>query len=422
MRNILIGIGIGIVVVGGGIFVLRGYQESDAEHFMSYDEMGEHMQGDEDMVDHMRNILDVTDTEDMTKQPVTSAKDTVVSENNASSEVEESVDSHEHTTSIDLHAIPLGDGKVSTEPKVGYVYSCQTSFTGGGAMHAGDWIEGDTWDLTKKISVEGSVSWPSAVFSAILKGAQRLLSGNGLPVGALTGIFPIQSSDPAYQYDRNPNSIEETNLSVSLPENPVMAATASCVPMGAIGYALNGVAIYNALDDAGRDAVAHEVQDLCSGHPQQAGQYHYHGPSDCMPHADENNALVGYALDGFGIYSRYDAEGHEYTNADLDACHGITSDIEWNGKTVSMYHYVLTEEYPYTIGCFRGTPIRTNMPQGGGEQQSSQQEAGTPPQAAIDACSGKTENASCSFSTPQGTINGTCHTPPNQSSLACVPQ
>jgi hypothetical protein len=21
-----------------------------------------------------------------------------------------------------------------------------------------------------------------------------------------------------------------------------------------------------------------------------------------------------------------------------------------------MYHYVLTREYPYTIGCFRGTP------------------------------------------------------------------
>jgi YHYH protein len=138
--------------------------------------------------------------------------------------------------------------------------------------------------------------------------------------------------------------------------------------MGAIGYALNGVAIYNALDDAGRDAVAHEVQDSCDGHPQQAGQYHYHGPSECMPHADEHNALVGYALDGFGIYSPYDADGQEYTNADLDECHGTTSEIEWNGEMVSMYHYVLTQEYPYTIGCFRGTPVAAAIrgPQAGG--------------------------------------------------------
>jgi YHYH protein len=258
---------------------------------------------------------------------------------------------------IDVHAIPLGDGKVSGKPQQGYVYSCQTNFRGGGADHAGDWIEGDTWDLTKKVSVMGSVSWPEATFSMSVEGTERRLLGNGLPVDSWTGVFPIQRRDPAYQYDTNPNSIEPYKLSTLIPAVPQLAANASCVPMGAIGYALNGVAIYNALDDAGRDAVAHEVQDVCDGHPQQAGQYHYHGPSDCMPHADENNALVGYALDGFGIYSLYDAEGNEYADADLDACHGITSDVEWNGARVTTYHYVLTREYPYTIGCFRGTPV-----------------------------------------------------------------
>jgi hypothetical protein len=29
-----------------------------------------------------------------------------------------------------------------------------------------------------------------------------------------------------------------------------------------------------------------------------------------------------------------------------------------DGKTVSMYHYVATLEYPYTIGFYRGTPTR----------------------------------------------------------------
>jgi hypothetical protein len=33
----------------------------------------------------------------------------------------------------------------------------------------------------------------------------------------------------------------------------------------------------------------------------------------------------------------------------------------WDGKLVDMYHYVLTEEYPYTVGCFRGTPVMSRL-------------------------------------------------------------
>jgi 4-amino-4-deoxy-L-arabinose transferase-like glycosyltransferase len=46
-----------------------------------------------------------------------------------------------------------------------------------------------------------------------------------------------------------------------------------------------------------------------------------------------------------------------------------------------------------------------------------------PPPAALEACSGQTQGASCSFSTPNGnTINGQCITPPNIAELACAPQ
>jgi hypothetical protein len=38
----------------------------------------------------------------------------------------------------------------------------------------------------------------------------------------------------------------------------------------------------------------------------------------------------------------------------------------WDGKVVSMYHYVMTDEYPYSIGCFRGTPVSVARPRGGG--------------------------------------------------------
>ena len=109
------------------------------------------------------------------------------------------------------------------------------------------------------------------------------------------------------------------------------------------------------LDSTGRDELAHEIQDACTGGPQPGGGYHRHALSECTPHIDLRNALVGYALDGFGIFSPYDQNGKELTTRDLDACHGKTSKISWEGKTVSMYHYVMTRDYPYTVACFRGT-------------------------------------------------------------------
>jgi hypothetical protein len=214
--------------------------------------------------------------------------------------------------------------------------------------------------LTEKLSVQGRVIWPDAQLRIETADNGRLVSrtlaGNGLPVDTPTGRFPIARGDPAFQIDRNPNSIRAQQIMLTLPRDPVQAAQPACVPMGMIGVALNGVAIFNALDAAGRDAVAHEVQDACGGHPQMRGEYHYHGPSVCLPDESGNEVLIGYALDGFGIYSMYDAQGRELTDADLDACHGRVSTVAWDGRPVSMFHYVLTREYPYTIGCFRGQP------------------------------------------------------------------
>jgi YHYH protein len=265
------------------------------------------------------------------------------------------------TDVLDIHHLPLGDGKISASPERGYVMPCVAEFHGRGAQVSGPWIHGDTWDLSQKLHVQGKVMWPDAEFriSLQLTGSvpARLVTGNNLPVDTPTGTFPVGYDDPAFEIDRNPNSIAAQNLSFLLPAHPAPAGSASCVPMGMIGIALNGVPIYNALDDAGRDAVAHEVQDLCSGHPQMQGQYHYHGPSPCLPNQTANETLIGYALDGFGIYSIYDAQGRELADADLDECHGRSSEIDWDGSRTVMYHYVLTREYPYTIGCFRGAPV-----------------------------------------------------------------
>ena len=43
--------------------------------------------------------------------------------------------------------------------------------------------------------------------------------------------------------------------------------------MGPIGFLLTGGVFFNALDAQGKDAVAHEVQDRCQGHPERSGAY-----------------------------------------------------------------------------------------------------------------------------------------------------
>ena len=268
---------------------------------------------------------------------------------------------------LDAKNLPLGDGKVSATAKRGYVMSCQQRFFGGGAFRDGDWIHADgTWDATAKPEVGGDVHW-NGKYEIKLDGDKRKLIGNGLPVDHNTGIFPIRSSEESFKYDRNPNSIREIQTVYELPATPQIAATPTCVPMGAIGVLKSGVVIFNALDAGGKDAVAHEIQDKCNGHPQPEGQYHYHNISKCVEEkpSGQHSALIGYALDGFGVFGRYGEGGKELTNADLDECHGHAHEILWDGKMINMYHYHATEEYPYTIGCFKGTPVAVRNGDGG---------------------------------------------------------
>jgi hypothetical protein len=261
-------------------------------------------------------------------------------------------------------SLPLGDGRYTTTAKAGYVDSCQTSFNGAGAQVNGPWINGSTWDETKKISVQGSVHW-NGRFSEKVAGASRVLTGNGLPLSP-TGVFPIAASDPAYQYDRNPNSIEGYTLDVTLPASPKLAASPTCVG-GTVGVSTLGVPLYSSFDALGRDAGAHEVQDACGGHPQITGQYHFHGLSPCWRDSalSKKTGLIGWALDGFGIYVE-----DNLSSSDLDVCHGRTSTVTWDGKRVRMYHYDATLDFPYLVACYRGTPVTsaTGLGIGGGGQ------------------------------------------------------
>jgi len=257
---------------------------------------------------------------------------------------------------VDLTKLPLGDQKYTTSAQKGSVFSCITSFNGGGAFQNGPWIHTDTntWDATTKIAVSGSIDQGGQITGAHSDAGEKL-DGNGLP-SVPTGVFPVAATDEAYNYDRNPNSIKGHTLKVTFPE-PKLADSPSCVG-GTIGVSTLGVPIFSAFDAGGRDAAAHEVQDACDGHPQMSGQYHYHSLSKCWKDAAGfDPGLFGYALDGFGIYVEKDASGNLPGTTDLDECHGRTSEITWHGQKVTMYHYVATADFPYLVGCFRGTPI-----------------------------------------------------------------
>lgn len=265
--------------------------------------------------------------------------------------------------------LPVGDGKVTAHAEVGNVFACNQNFRGNAARHIGDWFHGDTWNPLEKPHVLGEVMWPSASFNMTVQGDTLSVESNGLPVGEATGTFPIARNDPAYQFDTNPNPITAQNFDFVIPSNPVKASQPGCLSMGMVGFTLTGVAFYNALDDAGRDAAAHEVQDLCDGHPQAKGQYHYHSTSPCLPNA-ESNEVIGWALDGYPILGMHDAAGNLLTNADLDACHGRNETIKIDGRSYD-YGYRLTREYPYVISCFSGEVLSAT-------RQSIRQSMGPP--------------------------------------------
>jgi hypothetical protein len=186
------------------------------------------------------------------------------------------------------------------------------------------------------------------------KDGTRTVVTNDLPKHP-TGTFPIQGSDPAYQYDRNPNTISGQKFTLALSDHPSYGAP-TCMG-GTVGVMLTGVLLFSAFDAGGRDAGAWEIQDSCDGHPQQDGVYHYHTLSTCITDVGVED-VIGWALDGFPITGPTVSEHNVLSTANLDACHGITGPVHLNGKTVVTYHYVMTEDFPYSVSCFRGTPIQ----------------------------------------------------------------
>ncbi|XP_077993804.1 uncharacterized protein LOC144447601 [Glandiceps talaboti] len=175
---------------------------------------------------------------------------------------------------------------------------------------------------------------------------KHVIESNGIPDHD-TATFPNLT---------NPNSLQSQSHHFEVPVTPTEATEPSCLPMGPIGVAVNGVPIFNPFTIEGNNAVEGEyaeVFDDCDGHPAPQGDYHYHkAPSCVIDRQSETSPIIGVALDGYAIYGPTDEDGNTLTTDDLDACHGRTV----NG----VYQYHITADFPYYLGCFKGEPLSTS--------------------------------------------------------------
>ncbi|XP_070535619.1 uncharacterized protein [Ptychodera flava] len=178
------------------------------------------------------------------------------------------------------------------------------------------------------------------------KNGKHIIESNGIPDHA-TGSFPNVD---------NPNNIQFQSYHFEIPVTPTEASEVGCLPMGPIGMAVNGIPIFNPFTREGNNAVEGEyaeVFDLCDGHPDQPGHYHYHkAPSCVMSRYSDASPLIGVAFDGYAIYGPTDENGNTLTTDDLDQCHGRVV----NG----VYQYHITADYPYFLGCYRGDLLSTS--------------------------------------------------------------
>ncbi|MEO8226641.1 MAG: YHYH protein [Gemmatimonadota bacterium] len=256
----------------------------------------------------------------------------------------------------DCTSLRLGDAYFSTATRaVGMLFSCTPANPSapGSVASRITWINttAGTWNLLQKPWLPSGTFSAAGTYSMTDTGGARVISSNDLPVDGKIGDWPMTAYNLLTAIDPNPGAPAARSTSFTLSSNPQPAATPGCISPGAIGVTLNGVVIYNAADARGADAVAREIVDVYGGHPAMS-EYHYHFMPerlDVERLADGHSGIVGYIRDGYPLYGYHGVGGAEMTNADLDVCHG-------HAHGALGYHYHATIEYPYTVGCYHGTP------------------------------------------------------------------
>ncbi len=170
-----------------------------------------------------------------------------------------------------------------------------------------------------------------------------LVESSGMPSHPMMkGIVSWQQQIPT------PQPYTGTNA-WSIPIKPIIAKN----PMsarnhflrGAIAIAVNGVPIFNALNNRGDDAYLAGELDDWGGHCGRADDYHYHIAPLHLQSIIGKKVPIAYALDGYPIYGDTEIDGKAISKLD-----------EFNGHFDSKknYHYHGTKTYPYINGGFKG--------------------------------------------------------------------
>jgi hypothetical protein len=135
----------------------------------------------------------------------------------------------------------------------------------------------------------------------------------------------------------------------SIPIKPIISANPISAKghflRGAIALAVNGVPIFNALNNRGDDALLAGELDDWGGHCGRADDYHYHVAPLHLQSIVGAKSPIAYALDGFPIYGELEPDGKKVSG--LDSLNG-----HFDSK--KNYHYHGTKTYPYINGGFKG--------------------------------------------------------------------
>lgn len=128
-----------------------------------------------------------------------------------------------------------------------------------------------------------------------------------------------------------------------LSDTPISAKTA--LFRGAIALAINGVPIFNALNNRGEDSFLIGELDQWGGHCGRGDDYHYHAAPLHLQKSGGVATPIAIALDGFPVYGLTEPDGSPARA--LDAYNGHVD-------ATDTYHYHSTLTYPYINGGMRG--------------------------------------------------------------------
>ncbi len=147
-----------------------------------------------------------------------------------------------------------------------------------------------------------------------------------------------------------PDYYREKVSTYVIPGKPLYLENSNSLGRNGIGIAFNGVN-FEAPVPTHAILAAHTLAPLddAGGHVNPHAGYHYHavtGSTKEVEQKDVHAPMIGYAMDGFGIYAHSDENGKTYN--DLDDCNGHYDDIRG-------YHYHAGDAGSNQIlGCLHG--------------------------------------------------------------------